>query len=180
MWRKAEDESQEVRKNSFPDISNHKFNVTLYNGQIFSYPSFYYEGQMKKLSLLLYVTILLSIPLLAACAATSANDQKQSAALENGQIQVVVFDDKNANDLKDEGEAGVLDHIGLTSGKCAATKPEVETDTKPDGTWVFSDLQPGWYCVSYMGDKSIASKMEVTVDLTRGGQAPVSFSLLIY
>ena len=73
-----------------------------------------------------------------------------------GQIIVTVFLDENRNGVKDQDEIGVVDKVGISQDiSCpAGSIDKVKTaETNLDGEAMYEDLQPGIYCVAYLGGK---------------------------
>jgi hypothetical protein len=95
-----------------------------------------------------------------------------------GQINVVVFLDENRNGVKDQGEPGVIDRVGLSQEKsCPAIDKETIVETSTSGETMYKDLQPGIYCVAYMGSKGVTTKLNVDVYLSSEQVAQVAFGL---
>jgi uncharacterized protein (DUF2141 family) len=95
-----------------------------------------------------------------------------------GQIKVSVFLDENRNGIKDQGEPGIVDQVGLSHEKsCPAIDKETIVETNTSGETMYDDLQPGIYCVAYMGGKGVTTKLNVDVYLSSEEVAQVAFGL---
>ena len=97
-----------------------------------------------------------------------------------GQIKVFVFLDANRNGVKDPGEPGVVDQVSISQDiSCPAGNIDKVTiaETNSDGETLYEDLQPGIYCVAYMGGKSVTTKLTVEVSLSSDQIAQVAFGL---
>ena len=97
-----------------------------------------------------------------------------------GQIKVSVFLDENRNGIKDQGEMGVVDKVGISQDiSCPAGSMDKVTiaETNAEGEAMYEDLQPGIYCVAYMGGKSVTTKLTVEVHLSSEQVAQVAFGL---
>jgi hypothetical protein len=96
-----------------------------------------------------------------------------------GQIRVVTYHDLNNNDIRDPGEPGLEDRVGIGQDiSCPIQQKPEELMTGSDGVAIFSDLTPGKYCVMYMGDRLINTKLTVEVYLNSDQEAQVSFGLV--
>jgi uncharacterized protein (DUF2141 family) len=96
-----------------------------------------------------------------------------------GQIKVSVFLDENRNGVKDPGEPGVVDQVGLSHDKsCPAIDKETIVETNTSGETIFDDLPPGIYCVAFLGDKGVTTKLNADVYLSSEQVAQVAFGLV--
>ena len=126
---------------------------------------------MKKIIALLFFALLI-----AACSA-------KPEIIDNGnpgQIKVFVFQDENRNGVKDQGEPGVVDKVGISQDiSCPASSMDKVTtaETNTDGETTYVDLQPGIYCVAYLGSKGVTTKLTVEVNLSSEQVAQVAFGL---
>ena len=97
-----------------------------------------------------------------------------------GQIKVSVFLDENRNGVKDQGEPGVVDQVGISQDiSCPAGSLDKVTiaETNTEGETLYDELQPGIYCVAYLGGKSVTTKLTVEVSLSSDQIAQVAFGL---
>lgn len=126
---------------------------------------------MKKI-----IAVIVFALLISACSA-------EPEIIDNGnpgQIQVFVFLDKNRNGVKDQGETGIVDKVGISQDiSCPAGSMDKVTiaETNINGETVYKDLQPGIYCVAYLGSKSVTTKLTVEVSLSSDQIAQVAFGL---
>ena len=77
-----------------------------------------------------------------------------------GQIKVIVYFDDNRDGMMDAGEPGLVDEVGISQDvSCPAGSMDLVTVAKTDssGEAIFSDLEPGRYCVAYMGGKGLTT-----------------------
>jgi len=109
----------------------------------------------------LWVSVLLLV-LLSAC---GTNEPPYTDNGNPGQIKAVVFFDDNKNGIMDSGEVGaplhrlaLADRVGCTS----STGTLNFLPTGEDGVLIFSDLEPGSYCVGI--DNGYAMTTKVNVD----------------
>ncbi len=58
------------------------------------------------------------------------------------------------------------------------TKNYTEAVTNENGEMLFTDLNPGKYCVAYYGGRAVTSKIAVTVNLSSEQQAEVFYGVL--
>lgn len=97
-----------------------------------------------------------------------------------GSIRVLVFQDENRNEVKDSEEIGVVDEVAVGQDiSCPAQNIEKMTvlQTGANGEVVFEDLDPGVYCVMYMGTESLTTKITVEVHLSSEQEVRVGFGL---
>ncbi len=87
-----------------------------------------------------------------------------------GSISGVVFNDSNGNGIKDTGESGISGVLITLSNGATAT-------TSADGSYTFSNLQPGDYSVTETDPSGYSSTTANTVSVTvpPGGSAVANF-----
>jgi hypothetical protein len=103
---------------------------------------------------------------------------------ENGEITGVVFDDANANGVRDAGEEGipgVTIRAVLAPHNCGNSTPVV-AQTDADGGYAISHLTPGTYEASIHVSKSVQNNLvvagwTVAPTVTVGNSAPAVFDL---
>jgi uncharacterized protein (DUF2141 family) len=97
-----------------------------------------------------------------------------------GQIKVIIYLDDNRNSAMDAGEPGLTDKVGISQDvSCPASSMDNVTvvETASSGETVFSNLKPGRYCVAYMGDKGLTTKLTKEVNLSSDQVLMVAFGL---
>ncbi len=125
----------------------------------------------KSIGTLLFLLILL----LTAC-------QTKPEIVDNGSpgtIEVTVYHDQDGNRVQDQGEAGLIDSVAIGQDvSCPIQQKPEEVETSADGVAVFTGLKPGVYCVMYMGDRLITTRMTIEVPLSSDQVAQVAFGLV--
>lgn len=120
---------------------------------------------------------LLLVALLAGCL-------KRTEFIDNGQpgtIRVVVFNDKNQNDFKDEGEVIGGEQVAIQfEGVCPPPTRDdmVFMDTDENGEAIFEDLQPGRYCVLYMDTAGATMRLNYEIYLNSEELISIGFGVL--
>lgn len=97
-----------------------------------------------------------------------------------GQIQVTVYLDANRNGYFDEGEQGLAEKVGIGQDiSCPVDNSDQVTvaSTGEDGKVVFRDLEPGEYCVGYMGSRGLITRGAQLTYVSSDQVAMVSFGL---
>ena len=97
-----------------------------------------------------------------------------------GQIKVTVYLDENRNGKMDENETGLAERVGISQDiSCPAGSMDKVTEKQTDsnGEAVFRELDPGVYCVMYMGSSGTTTKLTVEVYLSSEQEAKVAFGL---
>ena len=97
-----------------------------------------------------------------------------------GQIKVIVFHDENRNGVMDQGELGLVDRVGIGQDiSCPATNLDKvnRSDTNSSGEAEFSELNPGVYCVMYMGSRGSTTKLTVEISLSSEQNEVVAFGV---
>lgn len=129
---------------------------------------------MRKFLLLLSLVLLLS-----AC---GSREPEIIDTGEPGHIRVLVFHDKNRNRVFDPDEQGVVDMVSVVQGeRCPTGKPREElfiTQTSPEGISLYSNLEPGKYCVSYIRGTNTTTRITYWVYLNSGETIDVPFGLM--
>lgn len=97
-----------------------------------------------------------------------------------GRIRVIVFQDNNGNRTQDQGEPGIIDRVSLAQNiSCPSGRPDIaiqaETDTA--GETIYEDLQPGKYCVMYLGGKSSTTPINSEIYLSSSQEGLVMFGV---
>jgi hypothetical protein len=98
-----------------------------------------------------------------------------------GTIRVVVFADANRNDIYDEGEGVPNQLVGISQDlSCPAGNIETVTklNTDVNGEAYFEGLEPGKYCVMYMGSGKATTKLTHEIYLSSEQVLPVGFGIL--
>jgi hypothetical protein len=125
------------------------------------------------------IAILLLGIVLAGCAPS----QPKTAYVDlgpPGELKVSVFYDVNGNGVRDSGEPGVSDAVGIKlSDTCPAADQSgvIRGQTDANGTTVFRDLIPGMYCVTYLGSKKTGSQTSQQTPVDSKDQTNASFAL---
>jgi uncharacterized protein (DUF2141 family) len=132
------------------------------------------EVSMMKKYWLIFVLLSL-IP--AAC-------KSQSPFTNNGnpgQIKVIAYYDDNRNGQINENESGPSIRIGISQDiSCPASSLDkvAQLDSDQNGVGVFSNLKPGKYCVSLIGNYDMTTKMNPQVYLSSDQEIVVRLGLL--
>ena len=83
----------------------------------------------------------------------------KSEIVDNGNpglIMVVTFLDENNNGIYEKNEPAISDKVGISQDvSCPPGNMDLATkaETNIDGEAVFEDLEPGVYCVMYLGSR---------------------------
>jgi hypothetical protein len=82
--------------------------------------------------------------------------------------------------MLDAGEKGLSELVLLSQGDTCPpqTKNFTEAVTNENGELLFPDLKPGTYCVGYLGNIAMTTKIAVTVNLSSEQQAEVIYGLI--
>jgi hypothetical protein len=119
-------------------------------------------------------------PTATATASPTATATVPAATLIPGSITGLVWHDLNRNGKKDAGESGMGGlTISLGEGACLSYgfKADITLDT---GTFFFSGIAPGVYCVRLIPDvstRTITTLNPVTVTLGSGKTETVNFGM---
>ena len=97
-----------------------------------------------------------------------------------GRMKIILFLDQNRNSVKDQDEPGLVDRVGLSQDvSCPAGSMDKVTavETNAAGEAIFEDLQPGVYCVAYLGGRGSTTKLTVEVHLSSEQETLVGFGI---
>jgi hypothetical protein len=122
------------------------------------------------------------IPLILLLAACGSREPEIIDTGEPGHIRVLVFHDKNRNRVFDADEEGAVDQVSVALGdRCPTGKPREEqfiTQTSPEGVSLYSNLEPGKYCVTYLRATNTTTRITYWVYLNSGETIDVPFGLM--
>jgi len=97
-----------------------------------------------------------------------------------GLIMVVTFLDENHSGIYEKNEPAISDMVGISQDvSCPAGNIDLVTraETNIDGEAVFDDLEPGDYCVMYLGSRGSTTKLTLEIGLSSEQQIRVEFGL---
>ena len=119
---------------------------------------------------------LLLITLMAGC----SSEPKFEDNGQPGTIRVVVFNDLNQNDFKDEGEVLEGEEVAIQfGGVCPPANRDdlVFMNTDGNGEAIFTDLQPGVYCVLYTDNGRATMRTNYEIGLSSEELVSVGFGV---
>ena len=128
---------------------------------------------MKKI----LVLILVFVAVFSGCS-------RKTDFVDNGQpgtIRVVVYNDENDNNFKDEGEVAGGELVGIShKGACPPPTRDNTTsmETADNGEAIFENLTPGRYCVVYLDDGRHGSKAVYEVYLSSEEILSIGFAII--
>lgn len=122
------------------------------------------------------IGLILFLFLMAGCASSSPE------IIDNGnpgKIKVIVFLDANKNGAMDQDETRLVDKVAIGQDiSCPVANNEfIQVDTDTRGEALYEDLEPGNYCVMYMGRRGATTKLAVEVHLSSDQEAQIVFGL---
>ena len=99
-----------------------------------------------------------------------------------GLIKIITYLDENKNQAVDQGEGMISDHVGISQDvSCPAGSSEaylIIDYTDDNGEIIVEGLEPGIYCVEYLGDKPTTTKLTHEIPLNSGQEIKVFFGIL--
>ena len=97
-----------------------------------------------------------------------------------GLIMVVTFLDENNNGIYEKNEPAISDKVGISQDvSCPPGNMDLVTkaETNIDGEAVFEDLEPGVYCVMYLGSRGSTTKLTLEIELSSEQQIRMELGL---
>ena len=122
------------------------------------------------------VFLVVLIIILASCA-------PMQEIVDNGNpglIMVVTFLDENNNGIYEKNEPAISDKVGISQDvSCPPGNMDLATkaETNIDGEAVFEDLEPGVYCVMYLGSRGSTTKLTLEIELSSEQQIRMELGL---
>jgi uncharacterized protein (DUF2141 family) len=121
------------------------------------------------------LVFVLTLVLITACG------QSEPPFIDNGkpgQIKVTVFYDDNSNGIMDTGESGAPQRIQITQEASCISNPPNFVPTDPNGIILFSELEPGQYCVAIANGYGMTTKMNYQVYVSSDMVTMVYFGVI--
>jgi hypothetical protein len=97
-----------------------------------------------------------------------------------GKIKVIVYLDENRDGVQNEGEPGLVERVFIApDNSCPADDmgKVTEKQTNSSGEALYLNLEPGVYCVMYIGSRPSTTKLTVEVPLSSDQEAKVAFGV---
>lgn len=98
-----------------------------------------------------------------------------------GTIRVVVYNDLNGNEIKDEGEQIGGELVGISQDNSCPASDISKVATKEsdeNGEAIFDDLKPGEYCVMYMDTAPARTALTYEVALSSEEVRSIGFAII--